>query len=134
MQASVRKSLPQEFEKLAFSTGIEAWMKAVYACNQYVDEQAPWALKKTDPDRMRTVLQTLFIALRDLAIAIQPVIPEKAGHLLDMLGIADDARSFEDLADEGWYGALIRTGYRVEPPKPLFPRLELPEADSAEAG
>ena len=58
----------------------------------------------------------------------------EAGHLLDMLGIAEDARSFEDLADEGWYGALIRTGYRVDLPKPLFPRLELPEADSAEAG
>ena len=81
VQAAVRKSLPQEFEKLSFSVGIDAWMKAVYACNQYVDEQAPWALKKTDPDRMRTVLQTLFIAIRDLAIAIQPVIPEKAGHL-----------------------------------------------------
>ena len=85
---------------------------------------------------MRTVLQTLFIAIRDLAIAIQPVIPEKAGHLLGMLGIAEDARTYADLADEGWYNALIATGYRVEPPKPLFPRLELPEAepDAKDAG
>jgi len=71
--------------------------------------------------------------LRDLAIAIQPVIPEKAGHLLDMLGIAVNARTFADLADEGWYGALIKTGYRVPKPDPLFPRLELPEAQE-EAG
>ena len=131
VQDAVRHSLPREFEKLAFSVGIDAWMKAVYACNQYVDEQAPWALKKTDPDRMRTVLQTLFIALRDLAIAIQPVIPEKAGQLLTMLGIAEEARSYENLADEGWYGALIKTGYRVPKPDPLFPRLELPEAEDA---
>ena len=48
-----------------------------------------------------------------------------------MLGIAEDARTFEDLADEGWYGALVRTGYRVAPPSPLFPRLELPEAEDA---
>ena len=28
-------------------------------------------------------------------------------------------------------GALVRTGYRVAPPSPLFPRLELPEAEDA---
>ena len=131
VQDACREAFPEQFEKLAFSAGIDAWMKAVYACNQYVDEQAPWALKKTDPERMRTVLQTLFIALRDLAIAIQPVIPEKAGQLLTMLGIAEEARSYENLADEGWYGALIKTGYRVPKPDPLFPRLELPEAEDA---
>ena len=131
VMTAVTSELPRSFANLSFSTGIEAWLRAVYACNQYVDEQAPWALKKTDPDRMRTVLQTLFIAIRDLAIAIQPVIPEKAGHLLTMLGIAENARSYEDLADEGWYGALIATGYKVGPPTPLFPRLELPEAEVA---
>ena len=39
-------TLPREFENLNFSVGIEAWLRAVYACNAYVDEQAPWALKK----------------------------------------------------------------------------------------
>lgn len=27
--------------------------------NKYIDIQAPWALKKSDPDRMRTVLWVL---------------------------------------------------------------------------
>ena len=88
-------------------------------------------VSKKTRERMKAVLQTLFIAIRALAIAIQPVIPEKAGHLLTMLGIAENARSYEDLADEGWYGALIATGYRVPKPDPLFPRLELPEAEVA---
>ncbi|MEC7624006.1 MAG: methionine--tRNA ligase, partial [Pseudomonadota bacterium] len=48
-------TLPREFENLNFSVGIEAWLRAVYACNAYVDEQAPWALKKTDPERMKAV-------------------------------------------------------------------------------
>ena len=30
------KSLPQAFERLAFSVGLEDWIKAVYSCNQYV--------------------------------------------------------------------------------------------------
>jgi methionyl-tRNA synthetase len=118
--------LPREFNVLNFSAGIDAWMRAVYACNQYVDEQAPWGLKKTDPERMKAVLQTLFMAIRDLAIAIQPVVPEKSAELLDQLGIAEDERGYSALADTDWYLRLVASGFTVAPPTPLFPRLELP--------
>ncbi|RNJ63027.1 MAG: methionine--tRNA ligase [Porphyrobacter sp. IPPAS B-1204] len=123
--------LPREFNDLSFSTGIEAWLRAVYACNQYVDEQAPWGLKKTDPARMKAVLQTLFVALRDLAIAIQPVVPDKAAALLDQLGIAESERSFAALSDKEWFTRLVASGFTVAPPTPLFPRLELPETEAA---
>jgi methionyl-tRNA synthetase len=118
--------LPRDFEALSFSTGIEAWLRAVYACNQYVDEQAPWALKKADPERMKAVLQTLFVALRDLAIAIQPVVPQKSAALLDQLGIPADERSYAALEDSDWFSRLVATGFTAAPPTPLFPRLDLP--------
>ena len=122
--------LPREFNALNFSAGIEAWMRAVYACNQYVDEQAPWGLKKTDPERMKAVLQTLFVALRDLAIAIQPVVPAKAASLLDQLGIPPEERGYAALSDTDWFTRLVASGFTVALPTPLFPRLELPaEAD-----
>ena len=44
--------LDARFEDFAFSAGLEAWMAAVFACNAYVDAAAPWALRKTDPERM----------------------------------------------------------------------------------
>ncbi|WP_108790661.1 methionine--tRNA ligase [Erythrobacter sp. Alg231-14] len=119
--------LPKEFENLAFSVGIEAWIRAVYACNQYVDEQAPWTLKKTDPERMKVVLQTIFIVLRDLAIAIQPVVPEKAASLLDALGIPSDERTFAALDDSDWFARHVESGFTVDKPTPIFPRLEMPE-------
>ena len=123
--------LPREFEKLNFSVGIEAWLRAVYACNAYVDEQAPWALKKTDPERMKAVLQTLFIAIRDLAIAIQPVVPEKAAAVLDQLGISTDRRSYADLSDQSWFGELVTADHAIDKPTPIFPRLELPTEEAA---
>ncbi|AUX69957.1 methionine--tRNA ligase [Porphyrobacter sp. HT-58-2] len=123
--------LPREFEALSFSSGIEAWMRAVYACNQYVDEQAPWGLKKSDPQRMKAVLQTLFTALRDLAIAIQPVVPEKAAALLDQLGIPAEGRGFAALGDMDWFQRLVASGFTIAPPTPLFPRLELPADEAA---
>jgi methionyl-tRNA synthetase len=125
---------PRAFEQFAFSVGIEAWMKAVFACNQYVDAQAPWALRKTDPDRMKTVLGTLFMAIRDLAIAILPIIPDSAGKLLDQMGIAATDRDFAALESQLWYDALRASGFVLGQPAPLFPRLELELAEADNSG
>jgi methionyl-tRNA synthetase len=119
--------LPREFDQFAFSTGIEAWLRAVFACNQYVDAQAPWALRKTDPERMKAVLGTLYLCIRDLAIAIQPVVPASAVKLLDLIGVPADERGFAALADAHWYERLRASGFRLAAPTPIFPRLELGE-------
>jgi methionyl-tRNA synthetase len=106
------KEMPEAFERFAFSVGIEAWLKAVFACNAYVDAQAPWALRKTDPERMAAVLGTLVVAVRELTRAIAPIIPASADKLLSLID-----------AGEG--------GAPIPQPTPLFPRLELPEEEVA---
>ena len=118
--------LPQAFERFAFSQGIEAWMRAVFACNQFVDEQAPWALKKSDPARMTAVLNQLFICIRTLAIAIAPVIPDAAGKLLDQMGVSQRAWTDLDGSDD-WFEARVG-GEPLPKPEGIFPRLELEEA------
>ncbi len=126
-----RTELPRAFEKLELSVGIEAWMRAVFACNQYVDEQAPWSLRKTDPERMRSVLLTLFKAVHDLAIAIRCVVPSSADKLLDQLGIPANERDFAALADSDWYLRLAASDFTLAQPVGLFPRLELPSEEPA---
>ena len=116
------EDLPRAFENLALSVGIEAWMKAVFACNQYVDEQAPWALRKTDPQRMNDVLVTLFGAIRDLTIAISPVVPEASTLILNAMCIPESERDFHALRMIDPRAVAMR----VETPKPAFPRLEMP--------
>lgn len=129
---ATRTDLPREFGRLSFSTGIEAWLRAVFLCNQYVDEQAPWALKKTDPQRMTAVLMTIFMVVRDLTIAIRPVVPVAADKLLDQLGIPADERDFAALADADWFVRLVASGFKVGQPVPIFPRLDLPEGEGEE--
>jgi len=80
----------------------------VFACNAYVDTQAPWTLRKTDPDRMAAVLGTLVAAIRELARAITPIIPTSAEKLLDLIATGEG-------------------GAPIAQPTPLFPRLELEE-------
>ena len=116
-------ALPEAFDKLAFAAGLEAWMQAVFACNAYVDEQAPWALRKTDPARMERVLATLCGCIRDLAVAVSPVTPTASARILDALCIPNSERCFSAFAEE-----VVDREIRVENPVPVFPRLELPEA------
>ncbi|HEU0067219.1 MAG TPA: methionine--tRNA ligase [Sphingomonas sp.] len=122
-------ALTAAFGDLALSQGIEAWMRGVFACNQYIDAQAPWALRKTDPDRMHAVLRTLVRAIRMLAIAILPVVPGSAGKVLDQMGA--EARDHAAIDDDGWYDAQAARGFRIAPPSPVFPRLEIPREDVA---
>ncbi|WP_066556787.1 methionine--tRNA ligase [Croceicoccus bisphenolivorans] len=123
--------LQDRFERLAFSEGLEAWMRAVFACNQYVDEMAPWALRKTDPDRMAAVLMTLFRCVHDLAIAVRPVVPGSIDRLLDQMGIEADARGYGALGSSDWFDTLVADGFRVDKPVGVFPRLEMPEETPA---
>jgi methionyl-tRNA synthetase len=111
---------------LAPSVAIEAWMRAVFACNAYIDAQAPWALRKTDPARMEAVLATLYDAIASLAIMIQPVIPASAAALLDQMGLPMDRRSYDAIGGSA-YADLRASGFVLGAPKPLFPRLELGE-------
>jgi methionyl-tRNA synthetase len=124
-----RHEICEAFAGFALSHGIEAWLRAVFACNQYIDAQAPWTLRKTDPERMTAVLATLYAAIRDLAIAIQPVIPGSAAKLLDMMGVPENERSYAALEDTESYQRLATSAFRLAPPTPIFPRLEMP-ADS----
>jgi len=126
----VGKQLPESFEALALSQGLESWIHAVFACNAYVDTQAPWALKKTDPERMETVLATLFICIAQLAIAVLPIIPESATKLLDQMGIPEGVRNYAAIGSH-WYSPLAASDYQLAQPQGLFPRLEMPmEADA----
>jgi methionyl-tRNA synthetase len=118
------EELPGHFERLELSQGVEAWLRAVFACNQYIDAQAPWALRKTDPQRMNAVLATLCAAILDLAVAIQPVIPAGSAKLLGQMGVPEEARTFAALADPDRYARL--TGSSIEAPTPIFPRFEVP--------
>jgi methionyl-tRNA synthetase len=117
----VRTSLDAQ----AFHEALEKIWGVVRAANGYVDRQAPWTLRKTDPDRMRTVLYVLAEAIRYLAIQILPFVPESADRMLDQLSVSPEHRTFAYLGPEH---ALI-PGTALPPPQPVFPRYVEPETE-----
>ena len=125
VQGATLIKLPFQFKRLELSSGLESWMEGVFASNQYVDAQAPWLLRKTDPERMKIVLGNLYICIHDLAIAVLPVIPSMANALLSAMGIPASERRYANQETTSWYERLRQSGFRLAPPTPIFPRLEL---------
>ncbi|MGZ3256883.1 MAG: methionine--tRNA ligase [Croceibacterium sp.] len=127
VERTVAQEMPAAFEQMAFSQALESWMGAVFACNAYIDAQAPWALKKTDAERMRTVLATLYIVIAELAVAVSPVMPGSMTKLLEAMGVPEGQRNFEGIRTT-WYSPLAEGRYMLAQPVGLFPRLEMPES------
>ena len=96
----------------------------VSEADRYFAGQEPWALKKTDPARMATVLYVTAEVVRQIAILLQPFVPQSAAKLLDLLAIPADQRSFASLGPSG----RLQPGTPLEAPKPVFPRYVAPEA------
>jgi len=109
----------------AFHLALETIWRVVGAANRYVDEQAPWALRRSGPARMGTVLYTLAEVLRHLGILTQPFVPDAASALLDQLALPNEARRFADLAE------ALPAGRALPAPQGIFPRYVEAEAASA---
>ena len=108
----------------AFHRALEAIWAVVADANRYVDAQAPWTLKKTDPDRMATVLYVLAETIRRLAILIQPFTPGAAEKLLDQLAQDARARDFSSI------DASLKSGIALPKPSGVFPRFVEEDAAS----
>jgi methionyl-tRNA synthetase len=126
-EALLAEVRPLVAEQLAFHRALEAIWRVVGQANRYVDEQAPWALRKTDPKRMATVLYVLAECVRHLAILTQPFMPESSAKLLDQLAVPANARGFATLGASG----RLKGGVELPAPAGVFPRYVEPEAEVA---
>ena len=95
--------------------------------NRYFANNEPWRLTKTDPARRDTILYVTIEVLREVAILVQPVMPVAAGKLLDLLGVAPEARSFAALGAEH----RLVSGTALPAPSAIFPRYVEPEDGQA---
>jgi methionyl-tRNA synthetase len=112
------------FDAQAMHLALEAIWLMLGEANKYFSAQQPWALRKSESEadqaRFRTVLYATCEVVRIAALLVQPVMPESAGKLLDLLGQAEDQRTFNAIA------ARLSPGTALPPPTGVFPRYQPP--------
>ncbi|WP_017597154.1 methionine--tRNA ligase [Nocardiopsis lucentensis] len=69
-----------------FKAALQEAMRTVAEANKYISDQAPWALKKTDPERMATVLHVALQLVSDANTLLTPFLPASANKVYAMLG------------------------------------------------
>ncbi len=107
-----------EMDQLAIHLMLTAIWQVVAEANRYFAAQEPWALRKSDPERMGTVLYVTAEVVRQVGILVQPVMPEAAARLLDLVAAPADQRSFASLGAAG----RLAPGTALPPAEPVFPR------------
>jgi methionyl-tRNA synthetase len=101
--------------------------KVVADANRYFASEEPWSKKKSDPDRMATILHVTADVVRIAAILAQPFMPVAMGRMLDALGVPPEDRHIAAIEE----GRGLTVGARLPPPNPVFPRYLEPETEKA---
>jgi methionyl-tRNA synthetase len=111
------------FDAQAMHLALEAIWLVLGAANKYFSAQEPWVLRKSESDsdraRLRNVLYTTLEVVRIAALLAQPVMPDSAAKLLDLLGQPADARSFAAI------GTRLAPGTALPAPTGVFPRYQV---------
>lgn len=108
--------LRDKLDRQALHEALDEIWKVIRAANIYIDRQAPWVLRKTDPRRMATVLRVLLDSLRVIATVLQPFMPASMARMLDQLGVPQDLRNNASLAVD------LPSGVALPAPSAVFPR------------
>ena len=115
------KAFNKAFENFEYNEAINSITRLASAANEYIDEQAPWVLKKENPNRMGEVLYVLAETTRIIAILLQPFCPEASSKLLNQLSILESERNFNNLTAE----FSLKSGKELPKPEGVFPRIEV---------
>ncbi|MGH3227751.1 MAG: methionine--tRNA ligase [Streptosporangiaceae bacterium] len=126
-----------------FKFAINETMRTVAEANKYFSEQAPWKLRESDPDRMRTVLHVALQLVDDAKTLFTPFLPRSSQQVHQMLGGAgtwSDMPFVEEVDEAGgpsypvitgrydgaarWASVPLRPGTALAPPTPLFTKLD----------
>ncbi len=131
-----------------FKFAITEAMRTVAEANKYFSEQAPWKLRESDPERMRTVLHVALQLVDDAKTLLTPFLPRSSQQVHAMLGGAgtwSDMPRVEEVDEEGgspypvitghydgaarWASQPLRPGTPLAPPTPLFTKLDTSVVD-----
>ena len=131
-----------------FKFAINEAMRTIADANKYFSEQAPWKLRESDPERMRTILHVALQLIDDAKTMLTPFLPRSSQLVHEMLGGAgtwSDMPRVEEVDEDGgpsypvitgsydgaarWASVPLRTGTPLATPVPLFTKLDTAVVD-----
>jgi methionyl-tRNA synthetase len=114
----IRREIEKSLSGFRFREALKNAMEIARLGNKYLADEEPWKVIKTDPERVKTVLNVCLQLTASLTIALEPFLP----------GSMDKLRSFLNLEKLGWENLgrkdLMVPGAKLNPSYLLFEKIE----------
>lgn len=119
---SIIRAIEDALENYKFREALKEVMNLARLGNKYLTDTEPWALAKTDMERVGTILNTCLNICANLAIVAEPFLPFSSAKLSAMLNF--DALS----TPAGWSSAgradILPANHQLNPSSLLFDKIE----------
>ena len=116
--AEVPGKIAESLENFHFRDSLSEMMNLARLGNKYLTETEPWKIYKTDPERVKTVLNISLQICANLAIVAEPFLPFSSAKLYKMLNFEKKVWKDAGSAD------LIEAGHVLAEPELLFDKIE----------
>jgi len=114
----ISESVEKSLETFRFREAIKLAMDLARLGNKYLADTEPWKVIKTDPERVKTILNISLQITANLTILLEPFLPFSMETL----------RGFLNFSEKKWAalgsGDLLREGHKVNNPSLLFEKIE----------
>ena len=115
---TIKKSLEEDIENFRFREALKEAMNIARLGNKYLADTEPWKVYKTDPERVKTILNVALQITASIAIGIEPFMPFTAERILKLLQV--DHFGWDRLGDTD----LLAAGHEIGTPVLLFEKIE----------
>jgi len=133
----------ESLSRSRFKNAITEVMRTLSEANKYLSDQAPWKLRESDPDRMKTVLHVALQCVDDGKTLLTPFLPRSSQRVFELLGghgTWADMPRIDEVDEEGgqpypvitgdyagqatWQSAPVKPGTPLSAPTPLFAKID----------
>ena len=138
----------ESLSRSRFKNAATETMRTLAEANKYLSDQAPWKLRESDPERMKTILHVALQLVDDGKTLLTPFLPGSSQKVFAMLGGEGtwaDLPRIDEVTEEGgqpypvitgtytgqatWQSQPIKPGTPLGTPTPLFAKIDPQQAD-----
>ena len=116
--SGIKSSLESNIENYHFREALKDAMNFARIGNKYLADTEPWKVIRSDPERVKTILNVALQITANVAVAIEPFMPFSSEKILKMLNISK--LNWESLGSM----SLLEAGHQIGKPELLFEKIE----------
>jgi methionyl-tRNA synthetase len=82
---STQERYKKALEEIKFHEALEVIWQLISACDEFIEKNKPWVLIKNDQAKFNQVLSGLLVALKEIAVLLQPFLPTTSEKILEQI-------------------------------------------------